>query len=278
MIEPLPAIAAVLNTALNSSFSVAAVGAFAGAAAGALGAQRVIERTKRRRDLLDALNDTNAAIMISFSITNTTLRFKSQLVAPMYKNFQAGLSTFQSFLTATTSPQLQSPEEFKLQAEFVTFMCPALPLESLKHLVYHKVSSHGKVLDLMAQVENASSGLAHSIAKREKLADEFRELQKDKDWAYRYFGIRHPNGSTYREHADLIAVIDEYCSDLLWFSAELSSQLVKHGEALRKRFTALYGQRDLPKVSSPDFSRPKASGLFPPDSNYTSWAASFAEN
>lgn len=277
MLNPLASLADFFGTVFNSGFAVAAVGALAGAAAGALGAQRVIERTKRRRELLDEIRDANAAIMISFSITNTTLRFKHQLIGPMCSRFNKDREAFQSFLASKSSGERQGNAPFSFEAELNAFMCPALPMDTLKNLVYHRVNSYGKPLELMAQVENAAAGLAHSIAKRDNLAETIKLESNDEAWAYRYFGIRNPEGNTHREYADLVAVIDEYASDLLWFSNELSSELVKYGEALREHFLSRYGRQGVPNVSSPDFSRPRASGLFPPDSAYNSWAASISE-
>jgi hypothetical protein len=49
---------------LNSNFAVAALGALAGAYAGAMGAQHIAERSKRRDTLIAELNATNSAIML----------------------------------------------------------------------------------------------------------------------------------------------------------------------------------------------------------------------
>jgi len=66
----------LLTTSLNSNFSIALAGSLSGAFGGAVAAQRVIERSKRREIFISELKNTNAAIMVSFSICNMILSLK----------------------------------------------------------------------------------------------------------------------------------------------------------------------------------------------------------
>lgn len=262
----------LLNQIFGSTFAISFISALAGAAGGALGAQRVIERAKRKDDLLKELRNTNAAIMVAFTITNTTLGLKKQLVKPMQDKFNADRAAFTQYQSERKNGMRQGNAPHGFQADLQTFLPPAIPTETLKTLVYDRISAHGKPLGLVSLVEGAAVGLAKSIDERRRLIAELKSaLLTDTEWAYRYFGERSPTGQTHREYADLVEVIGSYTNDLLYFSVAMASELVKHGEAIRSAFVDTYG-KGAPNVSSPDFSGPRKSGLFPPESDYSSWS------
>jgi hypothetical protein len=262
----------LLSQILGSTFSVSFISALAGAAGGALGAQRVIERMKRKDELLKELRNTNAAIMVAFTITNTTLAMKKQLVKPMQDRFNTDLAAFVQYRSERTSGMKQGNTPFTIQADIKTFLPPVIPTETLKTLIYERISAHGKPLSLVSLVEGAAVGLANSLEERRRLIAELKSVSPtDSEWIYRYLGERSPAGQTHREYADLTEVISSYTNDLLYFSAALATELVKHGEAVRSAFTEKYG-KGAPNVSSPDFSGPRKTGLFPPESDYGSWS------
>ena len=67
---------------LGTGFFIALVGAGAGAFGGALGAQIISEKIRRKADFLEEIRSTNAAIVVAFSICNSYLALKDQLVQP----------------------------------------------------------------------------------------------------------------------------------------------------------------------------------------------------
>src|SRR5690606_36068966 len=68
---------------LNSAFISAFLSALAGAGLGVWGAQRLAARAARRRELLDALRQANALIVLAATISNQALSVKRQHVAPL---------------------------------------------------------------------------------------------------------------------------------------------------------------------------------------------------
>lgn len=262
----------LLGQVLGSTFMVSAVGALAGAAAGALGAQRVIERSKRKDDLLKEIRNTNAAIMVAFTIANTALGLKGQLVKPMQEKFKADLEAFERYLWERKVGLRQGNAPYALLADFKNFLPPAVPIDSLKKLVYEGTSSAGKPVGIVALVDTAAVGLSHSLGERRRvIADLQANAFEGEELARRYFGHESSRGQTHREYADLVDVISGYTDDLIYFSAKLADALNIHGNAVRSVYVEKFGN-DVPKISSLDFSKVKATGLFPPDSNYTSWA------
>jgi hypothetical protein len=256
---------------LNSTFVISFIGALAGAYAGATSAQKVIERSRGREELLRELRSTNAAIMVSFTICNTVLGIKKQLVRPLYEKFLQDRAAFRGFLEKKGAGQLQDNAPFRFTADLQGFAAPSLPTETLKQLVFDKISAYGKPLSLVSLVENAALGLTTSILKRDKHIERFTEHKLPQDvWPLHYFGEKLPSGHTHKEYSDLVEVIHSYTDDLIFFSSQLCAELVEHGRGKRKLFENQFG-KGAPPVNAPDFSGPRSAGLFPPESEYNAW-------
>lgn len=264
-------VADVLPALLNllESTAVSFFGALAGAGAGAWGAQRVIERTRRKEELLREIRNTNAAVMVAFTIANTALGMKSQLVKPMVDRFRADLERLKIHLSAP-QPMGAPKAKFTFQADLQGFLAPSFPVDTLKTLVFDRISAYGKALSLVPLIENASIGLSRSIKERRVLIADFKNHPMDDAWALRYFGEKSPSGQTHREFADLTDVIASYTDDVIYFTGSLVEELVAHGQLLHKAFADHYG-KGAPKVDAPDFSGPKKSGLYPSVADYGAW-------
>jgi hypothetical protein len=159
---------------------------------------------------------------------------------------------------------------FSFSANLITFPAPLVPIEVLKDLVLQRISAYGKATGLVPLVENAASGLADAIRKREEIINLFKTGKiSEVDQHWHYFGEKSPSGHTYRGHSDVVEVIHSYTNDLIYFSAALCDALVQHGKAAKAELH--HPAKVTPNVHEPDFSGPKKSGLFPPDSDYSSW-------
>ena len=260
---------------LNSAFMLSLVGALAGATAGALTAQRVIERARSNDSLLKEIRNTNAAIMISFNICNSALILKNQIVSPMYEQFLEAQQAFRLHQTQLQSGQNGSITEFHFQADLQGFAPPTLPTESLKSLVFEKISVTGKPLSLMALVEQSYIGLKESVETRERIVQDLKVLPA-KEFPFHYFGERLPSGNIPREYATIVLVICGHLDDLIFFSAQLSEQLAGHGETLRGQYKT-QSRKDGPIVHAPDYSTPREKGLFPNAHDYELWTNWFKE-
>jgi len=261
----------------GSDFAIAFISACAGAIAGALGAQRIADRSKRRDELLKELRSTNAAMTVAFSIANTALTLKKQHVQPMYDMFVNDKARF----TALTVQQVPGGSiaggapQFLLDLRRLAF--PEFPMESLRSLVFEKISAQGRALALVSSLGQATSGLRDSLARREKLIQEFADARETTAaLTYRYFGIRTASGHTYQEFADLVDAILSYTDDIAYFGAMLCSDLEVHGERVRAALVKA-GRKDAPKVSNVDFEKARSLGLMPPESQYADWSAAFHE-
>lgn len=256
---------------LNSAFGLSLIGALAGAVAGAFAAQRVIERSKVRDELLKEIRNVNAANMVSFTICNTALSLKSQLVLPMHEQFHNDEKTLLLNREQHRTGQRQGNDPFRFEADLQGFMAPIIPIETLKTLVFERISAYGKPLNLVSQVENAGIGLTKAIEKRDRLIEDFKLIVQPEELVARYFGEKMANGYTDREFSDIVKIIHEYTEDLIYFSLQLCNELACHGKIQSENFKKQFG-KGAPSVICPDFSGPKNQGLIPSDEKYSAWS------
>lgn len=256
---------------LNSNFAIAFFGALAGTFAGAVGAQRVIERSKIREELLKELRNTNAAIMVSATICNIVLRLKSQIVKPLCEKFMQDRTAFQAVLAQSRTDQNPGASQFRFDADLTSFPAPVLKIQTLSDLVFDRISAYGKILSLVSMIEDAATGLSSAVATRETLIAGFWQKGLPPDvMALHYFGEQTSSGDRQGHYADTLDVIQSYSNDLIFFSSQLCANLIQHGNSQRKAFEKSFG-KGAPVVTEVDFSGPKNAGLFPPDSDYASW-------
>jgi len=79
---------------LNSSFSTALFGAFAGA----LGAQYIAVRSERKKRILDEIRNTNAAISMAYTIMNIFINAKRQHIRTLKSNYEESHRAFHNHL------------------------------------------------------------------------------------------------------------------------------------------------------------------------------------
>lgn len=262
---------------LNANFSIALIGGLTGAFGGALGAQRIVERSRQREDWLRELRNTNAATMVAFSACNAALATKKQHTKPMREKFNEAKEALLKFQAERATGQRQGNAEYHLELDLKVFPAPLVQIETLKDLVFKRLSAVGRPLALVAVLEQSLAGTRDAVAKREALVQRFASGQiPEQLTAHFYFGLKLPNGHLSQEHADLVEVVYSYVDDIAFFSALLCADLILHGEQLRAAYVKRYG-KDAPRVSTVDFSGPKSTGLLPPDSQYNDWLRAFAK-
>lgn len=273
-------VVAVIQTVwhwMNANFSIAFVGGLTGAFGGALGAQRIVERARQREDWLRELRNTNAATMVAFSACNAALATKKQHTEPMRKKFNDAKEALLKFQAERASGQRQGNAEYHVELDLKVFPAPVVPIETLKDLVFQRLSAVGRPLALVSVLEQSLAGTRDAVAKREALVQRFATGQiPEQLTAHFYFGLKLPNGHISQEHADLVEGVYSYVDDIAFFSALLCADLMEHGERLRATYVKRYG-KDAPQVSKVDFAGPKCSGLMPPDSQYNDWLRAFVK-
>lgn len=262
---------------VNSAFTTSLIGALAGAYAGARAAQRIAEHAKDREQLLSQIRTTNAATMVAFSACNAGLAVKKQHVQSLYEEFGRARAELDAFRQQRNTGQRQGNAEYRFVADMRTFPAPSAPIDTLKDLVFHRISAYGRPLALVAVLEQSFAGVKEMIARRDALIQRFASGSVPKELVPNYyFGMPLPSGDTNQEYPDLIEGIHSYVDDIAFFSSLLCADLIAHGNRSHALFTKQFG-KGAPKVSTADFSGPRKQGLIPPNSQYADWLKAFAE-
>lgn len=262
-------------TILNSSFPIAFVGGLTGAVGGALGAQYIAERARRTEEQLRELRSTNAAIMVSFSICNGALALKHQHVQPMWETFVKHKFALEEFQRRQAAGEVAPGATFEFIADMRSFSAPIMPIETLKTLVYERISAYGRPLAVVAVLEQSLVGMHELARKREQLVRTFSSGTVPKErFPHLYFGLRQKNGDTNQEYPDVVEALHSYVDDVAFFSSLLCEDLIKHGTDVRVALVRK-SDKNIPRVSTADFSSPKEKGLIPPDAQYKDWIGAF---
>lgn len=273
----LATIAAAGWSLLNSDFAIAFLGGLTGAVGGALGAQRIVERTRKREELLRELRYTNAAIMVSFSVCNAALSLKKQHVKPMREEFIDAKAKLQEFKAKRQAGKVSSTTEFEVKLDMRTYPAPVVPLESLKHMVFQEISVTGRPLALVAVIEQSLIGVTKAIAKRDLMIQKFASGAIPENLRVNfYFGLALPGGHRNEEFADLVEAVYSYVDDIAFFSSQLCVDLMEHGKSVRAALLKK-SRKQVPKVSEVDFTNARASELMPLSSRYLDWLNAFVE-
>jgi hypothetical protein len=264
-----------IGEALSASFTIAFVGGLTGAVGGALGAQYIAERARRREELLRELRSTNAAIMVSFSICSSALALKHQHVRPMRELYAKHKHELEEFQRRKASGEIPPDAQFGLTADMKTFPAPLVPVETLKSLVFERISAYGRPLALVAVLDQSLAGLKQAVERRDTLVQQFSNGAVPKEvFAHFYFGLKQKSGDTNQEYPDVVDAIYSYVDDVAFFASMLSGDLVKHGEEVRAALVKR-SPKNVPRVNSADFSGPKSKGLIPPETQYADWVSTF---
>lgn len=271
-----PLLGDFLGKALNSNFASSLLAAAAGAFAGAWASQRIADRSKRRSDLLQQLRGTNAAIMVSGTICNSFLGFKSQFAKPLFDTFQKDRTDFLTYQEKRKAGQSEVAA-FQFNADFRDFSIPLPPVETLKELIHAKLSLTDRSISALANVEQAIQGLSHVMEKRRFFAEQaFSGSIWNELLPAHYFGLPLKAGHVSELHPDLVFAIHSYTNDIIAFSHYLCESLIAHGGRVRSSYIKAFDKK-IPEITTINFSKPRANGLFPPDSDYASWLAGYRD-
>ena len=271
--QELPAIWNATKDFLNSEFTAAFLSALAGAGLGVLGAQRVAERTSRRKELIDALKQANALVVLASTICNQALSVKNQHIYPISSQYFRDRAEAESVNTALLAGRAPD-RSLHYQANLVKITPLTVPIDALKSLTYSAQLMPGKALALVSMVEQALTELSHAIQVRQEQVEQFRaEGMSVELKTQTYFGLKRRDGNTDSLYHDSMVAITQYTDDIAFFSAELAEELQSHAGRVRDKL--LKFTKESPKATTVDFSGARDSGLLPPQKDYEAWLAGF---
>jgi hypothetical protein len=137
---------------------------------------------------------------VCFSAFNVSAAFKKQHVQPIYEKFNQVKAALDADKAKRATGQRQGNAELVFDADFRLFAAPSALIETLKDLVFKKISAQGRPLALVAVLEQSFNGVKDAVMKRDALAQRFESGAIPQNLlAKYYFGIRLPSGHTDHE-------------------------------------------------------------------------------
>jgi hypothetical protein len=241
-------------------------GTFIAATIGVLGAQYIIEWSRRKAADLRELRQTNAAITLAISISNTMMAVKKQHVLPMKEAYSGHRRIYAENRAAVQAGQ-QPPHPYVIEFELSAFQMPILPLAHLQKIVFEDLNIIGRPLTLTAQIQTTAASLHGLLDTRNEQLVTFRRLG-DSDKVGFYFGVAGPNIRDL-SFVHVFEGIVAHTDDGIFFPNLLVRDLQAHGERIRKRLG-----RDAPNVTT-HVTTPEFEHLNPSDDDYQDWINNF---
>ncbi|MFM5236636.1 hypothetical protein ACEUAP_04375 [Aeromonas veronii] len=257
---------------LNSAFASAFLSALAGAIFGVLGAQRLAERATRRKELLDALRQTNALIVLVATIANQAMSLKKQHIEPLsidyFKERERAVTLNDFYLHGS------APDKISFHLEMMHITPLNTPIEALKNITYSAQLIPGMAIALVSMVEQSLIEMTHSIRIRSEQIERFKSQEMSSVISIQnYFGLLRKDGNTDALYHDSMVAIRDYTNDVIFFAVELTEELQAHANKIHEKLSNL--TKDAAKANAVDYSTPRKLGIIPPRKDYESWLSGF---
>lgn len=263
---------------MNSTFITSLIGALAGAYFGATAAQRIAERSKYREELLREMRNTNAAITLAYEVCGAFLRLKKQHVKSLKESYDAQKADLIEFMRKRDAGEIPQGLVFDFKADLETLQPQALPMDTLRAVVFERLSIVGRQLNLVVTLTQTVESLMESLTKRNSLIESYKvEVAKDKQRLVPlYFGLPFGEGLVNREYPDMIAAIYSQTDAGIFFGSLLCKDLHEHGKQLSDAFKKKF-KNDPPCIKEVDFGPAVAEGLMPDEKDYSDWLKGFVK-
>ncbi|HEU0070667.1 MAG TPA: hypothetical protein VFS04_05185 [Alphaproteobacteria bacterium] len=260
----------VIINLLNSNFSTALLGAFAGA----YGGQYIVEKSKSKETLLAEIRHTNNAIILIHDICNRCISTKRQHLKETKETYDRERAGFIAFREALQRGKIAQGAIYKLVTDFRILPPTETPIEILQEQLFEKTSPGAHALTLVTILKQALFALKDMMERKNDFIEQYKTLSASGQikpmTAFQYFGVPDENGhldESIKSFIDSIYILNDDC---IFFSNRLLEVLVPHCEMLAEKFG-----KHAPKVIRPDFSKAEKLGLMPNPDEFADWK--FAE-
>jgi hypothetical protein len=244
------------NYKLITDLLVAAIGS----AAGAFGGAYIIEKLQNKKTILEEYRNTNAGIMLSFSVFNSLVNLRSQHTNDLRENFYVNKGRL----------ELHEFGIFHYQPNVSTLQAIAFSIEPLKKILFEKTTISQRPVCVVNILDQTLASLNDSISLRNNTIYQLKNGNYDDEQsAQLYFGLRQKDGNIDMTYCHSIDCICSAVEDAQFFSKLLCEDLEKHARQIRDKI----GDTKL-KINQPNFASVDAS-LMPKEDKYSDWRNNF---
>ena len=147
------------------AFATNGVIALVSSAAGAYGAQWIVERQGSKRRALEEIRATNAAITLALFVSNIGLGLKRQHLMAMSQKYADDRNEFDRLVAA------RLPLD-DLVMDWETLPLTELPFATLRNLIFGRIDAPGPAVSLGAMLEAAANHLQDALRQRNTLIED----------------------------------------------------------------------------------------------------------
>ena len=224
------------------------------------------------------IRNTNAAIALAFGVCNSLLSLKKQHVKGLKDNYDSQKTAFIEFHEKRNSGAIPKDLPFEFETDFRTLQSQVLPMDTLRAVVFERLSIVGRPLNLFVTLNETVECLAESLAKRNSLIIDYKVkfAEEPQHLVPLYFGFPVREGHLNLEYPDTVDAIYNQTDSGIFFSYLLCKDLYEHGKQLSDDFKKKFKDAP-PRVSEVDFGPAKIAGLMPDEENYVDWIKGFVK-
>ena len=232
------------------------------------GAQQIISKIEHKRQLLEEIRNTRAALALAEDVVTAYLNMKEQKIQGLVSGYRKKLAAFLHLRKAQMRRQRPDPADIHITADFEFFTPFYVPLDLLKNLIFEKISVTGRALRLWAVLSRVDQDLKNIFLTRNQfIANHRRAASQNSEYLIRiYFGQKDQNGDRDRVYPHLIKAIGLHSDSAIYFAMLLCDDLFKH-----YKFLATQLGKDAPAAKKPDWSKAYALGLIPDNKGFEDW-------
>jgi len=265
-------IADALTKLLSADNIVLLLATLVAAGGGAWAVQSVMNKKERRSELRKELNATTASMVLSYSIRNTFLNMKQDLVRPLRNRYVAEKQAFDQAVAEAKKPGAARIVH-EIKADLQTLTMPRTPIETLERHVFEKMTLNSRGQAAVLTLSGSIDTLREAVAFRNKLVDEFRTSPGGAD-ARTYLGTPDERGVFDGRYSSTVEAIYSKTDDCIAFSGFALEDIYERYKRLHARGRQL--RLPVGPMAPPvDWAKAEGAGLIPPADQYKSWSSGF---
>ncbi|MDI2594356.1 hypothetical protein POF45_23400 [Pseudomonas sp. 681] len=261
-----------VKSVANSSFTTSLAGAFAGAIA----AQRIVEKGKFREELVKEFHHTNAAISLATAAACVALALKKQHIKALKNSYDEDQKSVETHKEKIHTGQIAADTPLELRPNLLYLQEISPPITTIQEMVLTRLSTVGRAISAVTALAGAVANLNGALVKRNLLLDVFKNKQfpEGASFEHMYLGLPYGERHTNQEYGGSVEAVSLYTDDVIFFSMKLCEDLRDHGEILKKRYKSRLKGKP-PRISTVNFEIARQDGLLPKDEDYEKWLSGF---
>lgn len=266
------------NTSFGAAMVAGGLASLAGALGGALAADRIAAKRRVREQLLQEINQTNAAIELSHMICGAHLNLKEQHVRDAWEDYQAKKRKVHAHHEGLRNGTIAPGTVLDIgQLDLRTLDVIRAKVEPLQGLVLSGLSLRGRPRPLVAILGQTMESLNNSIVARNHMIAAMKASNAPLNEKVAFYFALPKEGNLDETFASTMEAVHKQTDDCIYFSWRLCEDLTRHGKRVRAQFVKRRLKGPVPRIQTVLWKDVEAKELLPTIAIYKSWEEGFLE-